>query len=232
MTCADWLIETEFNLPYPQALEKMQKAALTVKQNPQLKYLMICSHPHCFTYGRGLQRKTNEDLCDLSLEQKKNLPFELYQVSRGGGLTFHYPGQIIIYPVLNFNQMKKSLARLMVDLLKMSGEILQEQGLIASFDYRQQLLGLWSEGKKIASVGMNLERFVSQHGMALNFFQDSAFEQVMSQLSPCGISGQNYHSVQHFFSELSEQHREQFCQLWIEKFKNYLSSISTSTVSG
>lgn len=97
---------TKWNWDY-QDCEKFQyESTKYLKENPSEMILISCSHPHCFTYGRGLQKgRGTQELQEFDTGMP--LPFPMHQISRGGGLTFHYPGQFIFYPIINFNYHKK-----------------------------------------------------------------------------------------------------------------------------
>jgi lipoate-protein ligase B len=185
-----------WNWDYAEYLAFIKKIIPLIKSGEQSPLIIITSHPHCFTHGTGLQRDTEQQLQEFD---KNMLPdFPLYQIKRGGGLTFHHPGQIIIYPLLEITKFKTSITKLMIKMLQVLKESLEEVFDLANLSYKNKLLGLWDQeqGKKLASIGMGLERFISVHGLALNFFDDQKMTEALKKVFPCGISAGSYQSIQ------------------------------------
>ena len=110
------LIVTKWDWDYKEALDFQKQAVQTLKESPKLQVFIFCSHPHCFTNGRGLQKRAGKVVPGL-VEFDKNiiseLPYPYHEISRGGGLTFHYPGQWIFYPIVNLTAKKFTLPVLM-----------------------------------------------------------------------------------------------------------------------
>ena len=172
-TLSDWEVYRLWNCPFENYLQFLRQNTERLLHEREKKILLIQSHPHCFTKGRGLRQLVDGPvLQELTSDQESKLPFPLYNINRGGGLTFHYPGQVIIYPLVNLNVFPKAMMTLMHLLLQTMGETLKELQYVKSFSLPKKSYGLWSENKKIASVGMGLDHYVTQHGLALNFFYD------------------------------------------------------------
>ena len=187
--------------------------------------IIFCSHPSCFTHGRGLRSlKDGPNLISLNEEQKNKLPLPLYAINRGGGLTFHYSGQIIIYPIVNLNKFPKALMTLMHLMLITTGDTLKELSFIPDYQIRKDIYGLWSQGKKIASIGMGLDHYVTEHGLALNFFHDEHVFNILSEFYPCGISANTYGSVEKINGSLDQNSREDFMKLFLNNFLRKFSS--------
>lgn len=199
-----------------------------VNQNPHVSILIICSHPHSFTLGRGLQKikeTTKIDLVDFNKDS--DLPFPLYQIKRGGGLTFHYPGQVVFYPILNLTFHKKAVFDLMIKIMGLTKEIIEKQLGLRDLTLNRELLGLWFDGplekSKIASIGLAVSRFTTYHGLALNFFHDKELFSSLKNLYPCGLPGHLYKDIELIlFSPLSMQDREKFSEELLAQFTQYL----------
>lgn len=214
-----WVIIKEWNLPYTDYLNLIHQKKKELLTEKDKRYLIICSHPHCFTHGRGLRNlKNGPSLIHLNQDQEKNLPLPLHHINRGGGLTFHYPGQIIIYPIVNLNVFPKALMTLMHLLLLTTGDVLKEINLIHDYNISKEIYGLWTENKKVASIGMGLDHYVTEHGLALNFFHDEYMFALLNQLYPCGISPQTYSNIQSFHPQLEQIDRETFVTFFTKKF--------------
>lgn len=201
MMNADWDIIIQWDLPFEEYLAILQNKTTELSQNKEKKYLLFCSHPHCFTNGRGLRNlKDGPALVNLTPEAEKHLPLPLFPINRGGGLTFHYPGQLIVYPIVNLNVFPKALMTLMHILLITTGETLKEMNLISEYSTPKEVYGLWTQQKKIASIGMGLDHYITQHGLALNFFHDEKMFRILESIFPCGISANTYSSIESLFN--------------------------------
>jgi lipoyl(octanoyl) transferase len=111
----------------------------------------------------------------------------LYQSSRGGGLTFHWPGQLVVYPVLKLAKSEQSLPKFMHRLEEVGLRTLSELG-IAAYRRRHEAaqIGLWHEGRKIASMGIFVARWITSFGFALNLSGDT---RPARYIRPCGLKG-------------------------------------------
>ena len=121
--------------------------------------------------GRGLQRNQIEKhgLIDFNSDLKERLDVPVIDIKRGGGLTFHHPGQIIIYPILHIAHQKIKTIELINQVFKkVTDGIKTFDNSIGEPDFDRPLLGIWNGDKKLASMGIQLKRFVSMHGLALN----------------------------------------------------------------
>ena len=192
-----------------------------VNSNPHISLFIFCSHSNCFTIGRGLQKlKENTGVNLVDFDENSHLAFPLHQIKRGGGLTFHYPGQFVFYPIIYLTYHKLAVHDFMTKILEVAISVLEEQFKIKNLVIRHDLLGLWFENIfKIASMGLAISRFNTYHGMALNFFQDQNMFQALQDLYPCGLSGKTYLSLESIISQkLSANDREIF-------FNNFLNTI-------
>jgi len=205
------LIVKKWNWDYSKS-HAFQRYALELVQENPIRILICCSHPHVLTNGRGLQkaRKGEEkpDLVEFNAEDYPNLPFELFKIERGGGLTFHHPGQFIFYPIVKLNPERLSLSQMTDEIFQISIDVLGTLG-VQGLHHSKKLLGLWCNHQKLASMGIAIEKLTTFHGMALNLFQDDKMKQALSTLNPCGLSASTYTSAQELH-ELPPNAREIF----------------------
>ncbi|RLA64560.1 MAG: lipoyl(octanoyl) transferase [Epsilonproteobacteria bacterium] len=175
---------------------EFQKAALElVRQNPKLSIFIFCSHPHCLTLGRGLQKSKDPSftsLIDFDPRLKERLDIPLHEIKRGGGLTFHYPGQWVLYPIINLNRSGKDVYKVMNGILEITTDVLKDYFKIENLSYTEKMLGLWHGDKKLASIGLAVSHFVTYHGMALNILQDPRMKKSLELINPCGLPGSTY----------------------------------------
>ena len=137
----------------------------------------ILQHCSCYTLGRGA---SEENL----LFDSETPPVEFYRIDRGGDVTHHVPGQLVIYLVLNLRRYKTDLDWYLRQLENVLIDVLNSLGLTG---YRMKgMTGVWCNGKKVASIGIGCRRWITLHGMALNVDCDlSGFNQIV----PCGLNG-------------------------------------------
>ncbi|HLT96649.1 MAG TPA: lipoyl synthase [Acidimicrobiia bacterium] len=166
-------------LPYAEAWD-LQKAFHEgrVRGRTQDDYLLLVEHPPVFTIGR------NGDGSNLlaAREVVEAAGAEVYEVDRGGDITFHGPGQLVGYPIIELDDPKRivpyvrSVEQVLIDALASFGvEAWREQGLT----------GVWTEKGKVAAIGVRVSRQVTMHGFALNLDPDMRF---FSMMNPCGIT--------------------------------------------
>ena len=228
----------KWNWDYLEA-EAFQLACVDyVHQNPHVAILLICSHPHCFTMGRGLQKiksNTAYELVDHDLEMKLSYP--LYLIKRGGGLTFHYPGQFVFYPILNLTHKKLAVYDLMISIMEIAKNLIEEQFSLKELKIKKDLLGLWFEENfrsvKLASIGLAVNRFNTYHGLALNYFNDEPMFDALKSIFPCGLPGNIYKNLELLSStEILFDKREVFSDQFIHAFIEIIFRNSKSNLSG
>lgn len=133
--------------------------------------LILTEHEPVLTVGRG---GTEEDLSALELP--------IHEVTRGGEATWHGPGQVIAYPILQLGEERRDLHRYLRDLEEVAIGVLKEFQLEGV--RREGATGVWLDGKKICSIGVGVRHWVTFHGLAFNVHTDLAsFE----GFKPCGF---------------------------------------------
>lgn len=218
------VVVTKWNWDYALA-HKFQRAALELVQTtPKLRILICCSHPEVLTNGRGLQKPRKGEILDLvefNPADHKELPFPLFQIERGGGLTFHHPGQFIFYPIVKLNPESLSLSHMMNQIFDFSIDVLKSWG-IQHLHHENKLLGLWFENRKVASMGIAIEKLTTFHGMALNILENKNMRLALQKLNPCGLNADTYTSVE-ALTELPgiplDTFQEQFLQRILHEWK-------------
>jgi len=148
--------------------------------------LLLLEHPHVFTLGRGA------DSANILADQQQlrsNL-VEVHETGRGGDVTYHGPGQLVGYPIINLKPDRCDVHRYVRDI----EEVLLRT--IAEFDVTGTriagLTGVWVGNEKIGAIGVRIARWITSHGFALNVNTDlSYFEMIV----PCGITGKGVTSL-------------------------------------
>ena len=136
-------------------------------------HLLLVEHPPVFTLGKNASKQhiinNSEDV-------------SIIQTDRGGNITFHGPGQLVCYPILDLNHYKRSITWYMRELEKLIIDVLGEYDIKAS--RKKGLTGTWVKDKKIAALGVRISRWVTMHGFSLNINPDLNF---YNHIIPCGI---------------------------------------------
>ena len=148
--------------------------------------VLLVEHPDVITLGA---RKTENKLV-TSEQQILDKGIELHRIGRGGGTTAHNQGQIVIYPMVNLKSVGMDVPGYVRSLEAIGIELLE--GLGVESQRRKGFPGLWVGEKKIASIGVQIKKWITMHGMAINIQNDlSIFENIV----PCGIDGVRMTSV-------------------------------------
>jgi lipoyl(octanoyl) transferase len=175
-------------VPYAQALE-MQRAAAKARIDGSLPndLLLLVQHPPVITTGRSTDHE--HLLANEAMLNARGV--ELFDVERGGDVTFHGPGQLVGYPIMDLRQHKEDLHWYLRQLERALISALIEFGLVG--EQRAGLTGVWTNGRKIASIGVHARSWVTWHGFALNVTTDlSYFELIV----PCGIDQVHMTSIE------------------------------------
>jgi lipoyl(octanoyl) transferase len=171
------LFEFERLVPFERgwhAQRQLQQRLLLQPEGPDA--VILLQHEPCYTLGRGA------DPGFLRFDAA-NPPLPLHRIDRGGEVTHHCPGQLVLYPVLNLKRHGADLHLYLRQLEQVVIDLLAEYGLAA--ERLADLTGVWLEGHKLAAIGVGAKRWISQHGLALNVDCDLAG---FSQVVPCGLA--------------------------------------------
>jgi lipoyl(octanoyl) transferase len=168
-------------IPYGDALTLQRRLAddrLSGKLAGDL--LLLCEHPSVITLGRG----TRETSLPLDPESLRRRGIEVFEVERGGDVTYHGPGQLVGYPIFHLGQHTQDLHWYLRQLEEVLIAALREFGIAG--ERNAGYTGVWTGGRKIASIGVHAKQWVTWHGFALNVTTELApFDLII----PCGIPG-------------------------------------------
>jgi lipoate-protein ligase B len=142
--------------------------------------LLILEHPHVITLGR----RGNRSSLLVSPEVLKEMGIALFQVERGGEVTYHGPGQLVGYPILNLKDYGYRVTQYIYEIEEVLIRALRDFGIEGNRDFRNR--GVWVRDKKIASIGIAIQRWVSFHGFALNYRTELKY---FEWIYPCGLQG-------------------------------------------
>lgn len=160
---------------------------------PTENYLLFCEHPHVFTLGRNGDEKNLR----LKSDGLKGINASYYHINRGGDITYHGPGQIVVYPVLDLENFFTDIHRYMRSLEESVIQTLLELNI--SSGRIPGLTGVWLDAeneikaRKICALGVKTSRWVTLHGLALNVNTDLGY---FDHIIPCGIDDKAVTSVE------------------------------------
>lgn len=176
-------------IDYEQALVKQLQLLEQVAENPARGFIVFCTHPEIVTLGRKTQA---DDIAGWSGPVK--------EIARGGRATYHGPSQLVVYPIVHLDYLPvprdigwylRSFEQAIVNTLahwnlKAHGKQLA-QPITSTVEVKQNLedTGVWVEGRKVASLGIGVKKWIGYHGAAINLdYSSTAFQ----GLKPCGFS--------------------------------------------
>lgn len=185
-------------VPYAKALD-IQLKLLELRKTGEIgDTLLLLEHPHTITIGR--RGNMGNLLAANNYLENAGIHFEV--ISRGGDITYHGPGQLVGYPIMDLNDMGRDIHKYLRRL---------EETIIVSlddFDMRGRrvkgVTGVWVKWHKIASIGVGVKKWISYHGFALNVNTDLSYFDMMV---PCGIENVRMTSIQRWLA------REEFIDM-------------------
>jgi len=166
-------------LDYTRALEVQQYLVAQRKAGTIPDQLMLVEHPHTITLGRNGHAENL--LAGEDLLRRAGIAY--YPTDRGGDITYHGPGQLVGYPILDLRDWKRDVGAYVRAIEQVLIDALADFGIHAG--RIPKLTGVWVEGGKIAAIGVHISRWVTSHGFALNVSTDLRYFQY---IVPCGLS--------------------------------------------
>lgn len=179
-------------VPYPIAWDWQKQLLQQRLNNPDLAdVLILLEHPPTYTLGQG----SSLEFIKFNLDKNADM---LYRVERGGEVTYHCPGQLVGYPILNLQYYCKDLHWYLRQLEEVLIRVLVAYGLQG--ERIPGLTGVWLEGRKVGAIGIKVKRWITMHGFSLNVCPDlTGFEQIV----PCGISDKPVGSLAQWIPDIS-----------------------------
>jgi lipoate-protein ligase B len=148
--------------------------------------LLILEHPHVITLGR----RGNRSHLIASPKVIEAMKIPTFHVERGGDVTYHGPGQMVVYPILDLKEYGYRLIRYIGQIEEVILRVLEDFGIQGRRDPANR--GVWVNEEKIASVGVAIKRWVSFHGFSLNYETNLKYFEL---INPCGLEGRKMTSM-------------------------------------
>jgi len=172
---------------YTEALELQRERVTQRKAGTIGDTLLLVEHPHVYTLGRNAKR---ENLL-ISSEQLAKVGAIVVETDRGGDITYHGPGQLVGYPVLDLSGHRRDLIWYVRSLEQVIIDVAAEFGIEAG--RLPGAPGVWVDDEKLAALGVHVSRWVTSHGFALNVNTDLSY---FAAIVPCGLRGKGVTSLE------------------------------------
>ena len=177
-----WLGRMEFQ----RALALQEEIVLKKRENPSAEdQLLLLEHEPVYTIGRTPDRSSLSATGRIRRGEvgAAHLPYPLFVINRGGQATYHGPGQLMGYPIIDLRRCGQDLHKYLRWLEQSLMDLLAKYGISGA--RRESLTGVWVGDRKIASIGVGVRHWITMHGFALNVCGDlSPFNHIV----PCGIN--------------------------------------------
>lgn len=196
-------------------------------------YLLLCEHPHVYTLGKS----GKEDHLLIDEQQLNENRAVFYKINRGGDITYHGPGQLVGYPILNLDNFFNDIHKYMRFLEEIIIRTIAEYGLKG--ERIEKVTGVWLDAidekraRKICAFGVRCSRWVTMHGFALNVNTDLNY---FKNIIPCGIQDKAVTSIQQELgkeidlNDVKEKLRKHFCDVFDVRLTTRLIEIPAATV--
>jgi lipoyl(octanoyl) transferase len=166
-------------IAYGPALALQQELIAARKAGAAPDHLLLLEHPHVITLGRNGH---HENLL-ASGEILERAGIQFFPTDRGGDVTYHGPGQLVAYPILDLREWKRDVGAFVRAIEQTIIDTLADYGIAAG--RIPTLTGVWVDGRKMAAIGVHISRWVTSHGLALNVSTDLTYFQY---IVPCGLT--------------------------------------------
>lgn len=200
----------------------LQQALIDVKKQPETsppasQHLLFVEHPHVYTLGKSGKREhllISEDL----LKQRRAT---FVHIDRGGDITYHGPGQIVGYVILDLDQHFTDIGKYLRGLEDIIIRTLADFGIAAGRE--PGMTGVWVKGSKICAMGIKCSRWVTMHGFALNLTTDLSY---FNHIVPCGLAGKPVCSMKQLLGEAQTPDAQAVKQRIEHHFKRFFDVVT------
>lgn len=217
-----WVVDLGL-VPYLPACEWQQRLVQARKLGAIPDVFLLCEHPHVITLGRNGKRD-NLRVNDRLLAQQH---VEFHPTDRGGDITYHGPGQIVGYPILDLSHHRRDVRWYVAQLEEVMIRAAVDFGIAAKRDAAHH--GIWAStptgDEKLAALGVHLSRWITSHGFAFNVSTDLRY---FAWIVPCGIVGRRATSLEKLLGRAvrSEDVKPRLIAHFAEMFGCQLKSVS------
>ncbi len=168
-------------LRYSEALAVQHRLVEERKRGEGMDTLLFVDHPHVITIGRN--GKLQHLLAGEDVLARTGIEF--FETDRGGDVTYHGPGQVVGYPIVDLRDWKRDVHAYFWGVEQTLIDALESFGVAAARIPKRGYEGVWVDGSKIAAIGIHISRWITSHGFALNVDNDLSY---FKYIVPCGLS--------------------------------------------
>lgn len=181
------------NLDYLAAIRLQERLVALKQRNSLSDVLLFVEHPHVYTLGRGGK--------EANVLAPREVP--VHRTSRGGDVTYHGPGQLVVYPIVDLrSKLRKDVHRYVRNLEQSAIQTLADFGITAT--RRPPHTGIWIDNRKIAAIGVAVRCCITYHGLALNVNTDLSYFQ---RIVPCGLAWAEVTSMEQELRDAQDMER-------------------------
>lgn len=182
--------------PYQRAWDLQHRLVALRREGRVGDVFILLQHTPVITIGR----RGDESNILVSPQFLAEQGIEVYRVERGGDVTYHGPGQLVGYPILDLNNHRRDVGWYVHSLEEVLIRALADFGIAAG--QVQGAIGVWADGKKIAAIGARIEHWITYHGFALNVAPNMKDWEL---IVPCGIEDREVGSMQYFLGHIPDE---------------------------
>jgi lipoyl(octanoyl) transferase len=175
-------------VPYDEALALQKQLVEDRREGRVGDVLLLLEHPHVLTLGVRGDGGRSHILAEDEILASRGV--EVFETGRGGDITYHGPGQLVGYPILDLKPERCDVHRYVRDLEEVLIRVVADYGVIA--ERIPGLTGVWAKGDKVAAIGVRIARWITSHGFALNVATDLDYFKL---IVPCGIADRGVTSL-------------------------------------
>tara|TARA_B100000963_G_C22634793_1_gene676990 strand:- start:1504 stop:2115 length:612 start_codon:yes stop_codon:yes gene_type:complete len=187
-------------ISYIKAMKFLNKRVEQVKNGKNKELVWILEHPKTYTAGITYNDK---DILDKNIK--------ILKTNRGGKITLHNPGQIIVYFVINLNKRKKDIRKFISVVEKSIIKFLDNFEIKATNDRKN--IGIWVNNKKIAAIGLRVSRWIAFHGCSINISNNlESYNKIM----PCGLDNKKITSVLEETGQAPKKYEKKLANIFLE----------------
>lgn len=205
-------------MDYAQAWDMQKSLMEERKQNIISDTLLLLEHPNTYTLGKVADKN---NLISSEEYLKKN-QISVFEIDRGGDITYHGPGQVVGYPIIDLANWRKDTHVYLRTLEQVIIDVCNHYGLAASAN--PEYTGVWIEDRKICAIGIKISKWVTMHGFAFNVNTDLS---LYNGIIPCGIIDKDVTSLQNELNRTIDM--DEIKNLILSNFKKNFSYEVQST---
>ncbi|HMQ80106.1 MAG TPA: lipoyl(octanoyl) transferase LipB [Ignavibacteria bacterium] len=212
------IIHKDLGLAGYKEVWDLQKATHLEKQKGSTEdILYTVEHNHVYTLGKTGSR----DHILISDDEMKARGISYYEIDRGGDITYHGPGQLVVYPILDLHNYYKDTHRYLRALEETVMLTLKEMGIEAHRE--EEFTGVWVGEEKICAIGIKVSRWITMHGIAFNVNTDLSY---FDKIIPCGIFHKGVTSIEKLTGKKANMTivKEMYIKNFLQTFESHQNS--------